>query len=277
MIVRRNPALPPIIRGGPAEVHTHLLCRAIAEHVLAEAGADATRLCAAHLLDQSTTSELLGRCNALAEVAADAWARHLTDLPWARQTTLPRARIGTGRRNARDRGGRIASAVTELAESLTSGALATGERRAELDRAGRLWPLAHPLVAEAISRLRTFVGHARSLASDRAPAYTYCLPPLRSALAAVTIPCGPSGCGPVCTWDWCQPVPDILTENSITISFSCGERITVGIPHDGVEVASARAHRCVVHATVAPATATPVDADGAPLAEWERELLASTS
>lgn len=135
MIYRQNPVLPPHARSASA-LRAFAVLEAAARHVLA---AD-ERLLARHVLDMASMSE------AAEKVLSAAWR-----LAFSCPSPAAVAPLGSGRRYARDGGGRVLAVV----EAWASSYLASLEGRRELpyDTALRAaWDAAHPEWGRFFSR-----------------------------------------------------------------------------------------------------------------------------
>ncbi len=149
MIYRSNLALQPRFTSIES-AHAHLLCEAVVRHLALDGVALTERFrqrAAAHLLDEASQSVLLADAHSLATICEALWRRWLPQYPLAA--------IGSGRRYARDCGGRIASAVNVWAGGAAAEvrSLPTG---VAVERFG-YWQLAHPEVAAALGELAHLV------------------------------------------------------------------------------------------------------------------------
>jgi len=138
MIYRMNPALPPSAIS-KAAMAAHCIVDAAVQRVLACSIDERRRLLALDRLDMASTSELLARVRTEAEAILTA--------VWGAAPDLDIAPLGSGRRQARDCGGRIASVVSayDPGDTYPGG---MGEHRYHL------WCSAHPEAARAIAALR---------------------------------------------------------------------------------------------------------------------------
>lgn len=136
MIYRHNPAYPPIARSADVLI-AELICESACRAVI-----DGPELLALHCLDARSQSELL---RLLAIKAAEISAAVI-------EAGYAHAPLGSGRRQARDRGGRIAAAADVWVRSWL---------RVEHDDTlpyspymRRVWDIAHPAVSAALRALR---------------------------------------------------------------------------------------------------------------------------